>query len=325
MPLSAVDVLRDVTDQANRSSVVFNTIDVRGVNSPSIIEARDEVSTIGATDVNASDRLIADRAQYTQRAHEGMEVLAHETGGKFYYGVNSVGAMINRALSREKGYYLLAYEPDEATFKGKNYNQIDIRLKRSGLRVSSRSGFFGVTTDAIRPTKKTGDSELYEAIAAPLPTAGLNLQLTSYFGNSPEAGNFVRSLVHLQGDQINFVDDGNLKKAVFDVVAVTLNEKNAVVDEFTRTHSFKIDPAAIPLIKQNGLIYSTDVAIKNPGTYTLRVAVRDNGNRMLGTASQVIDVPNLTKGNLFLSALTLSQADQNGKFTIPGPVKPESA
>ena len=35
--LNAVDVLRDLTDLANRSSVVFNTIDVRGLFSTSII------------------------------------------------------------------------------------------------------------------------------------------------------------------------------------------------------------------------------------------------------------------------------------------------
>jgi VWFA-related protein len=41
----AFDALRDLTDSANRASVVINTIDVRGVVNPSMINANDEVLT----------------------------------------------------------------------------------------------------------------------------------------------------------------------------------------------------------------------------------------------------------------------------------------
>ena len=44
--LSALDRLRDMTDLANRSAVVLNTIDVRGAFDVSMIEARDRVSTL---------------------------------------------------------------------------------------------------------------------------------------------------------------------------------------------------------------------------------------------------------------------------------------
>ncbi|HYP51326.1 MAG TPA: VWA domain-containing protein [Pyrinomonadaceae bacterium] len=324
--LSALDALRDLTDQANRSAVVFNTIDVRGIFNSSNIEARDEVSTIGENDVNASDRVIASRSAEDFNRQDGLSVLAHETGGRLYRNSNALDVPVRRALSLEKGYYLVAYEPDDETFKGKKFHNIEIRVKRPELRVLSRTGFIGKTETETRAKPRSGDSELYEAIIAPLPRAGLNLQLTAFFGNTPTEGNFVRALVHLDGNEITFVDDANnFKKAVFDVVGVTLDEKNEVVDEFTRTHTFKIDAAAIPLIKRNGLIYTTDVPVKKAGTYNFRVAVRDAANRMLGTAGQVIQVPDLKKNKLFLSGLTVAQVDQNGKFAAPSAVKPENA
>ncbi|HEX8638387.1 MAG TPA: VWA domain-containing protein, partial [Pyrinomonadaceae bacterium] len=82
--LSAVDVLRDLTDSANRSSVVFNTIDVRGLFSTSMIEARDEV--LPELDPNASDKVISARMQNVKDSREGLSFLADETGGKFYQG-----------------------------------------------------------------------------------------------------------------------------------------------------------------------------------------------------------------------------------------------
>lgn len=322
--LSAADVLRDLTDSANRASVVFDTIDVRGVYSAINMNAGDEVST--QSDVNASDKVIAARVGEDTRRQDGMYFLAEETGGKFYKNNNNLGSLVQRALNSETGYYLIGFEPDDESFKGKNFNKIEIRLKRPELKVSSRAGFIGKPDETVTTKKRTEDSELYEAIAAPLLHAGLNLQLTAFFGNTPTEGNFVRSLTHLDGNEITFVDDTNgYKKAVFDVVAVTLNEKNEVVDEFNRTHTFKIEAAAIPLIKQNGLIYTTDVPVKKAGTYNFRVAVRDASSRLLGTASQIVQVPDLKKNKIFLSGLSVAQVDANGKFAVISAVKPENA
>src|SRR4030095_204964 len=103
---------------------------------------------------------------------------------------------------------------------------------------------------------------------------GMNLRLSASFANSASEGNFVRAQVHVPGDEITFVDSNGLKKAVFDVVAVTLDEKNKVVDEFTKTHTFSVEPTHRPFIAKNGLIYSTDVRVMKPGFYNFRVAMR---------------------------------------------------
>ena len=325
----AFDALRDLTDLANRAAVTFNTIDVRGLFDTSMISANDDVSVSGEIDTakpSGTEKIVAERTSEVRNTQGGLFYLADQTGGRFYQGQNNLDVPLRRALSLEKGYYLIGYEPEEETFKSKNFNKIEVKLKRPELKVASRAGFLGRTDEAARPKKRTGDSELYEAIVAPLPRAGLNLQLTAFFGNTPTEGDFVRSLLHINGGEITFVDEPNgFKKAVFDVIAVTLNEKNEVVDEFNRAHTIKIEAAAMPLIKQNGLIYTTDVPVKKAGTYNFRVAVRDVASRLLGSASQVIEVPDLKKSRLFLSGLTISQVDANGKFVLPAAVKPENA
>lgn len=320
----AFDALRDLTDAANRASVVFNTVDVRGMVNSSMINAGDEVYV--REDANATKKIAERRTVELNNTRDGLFYLANETGGVFYKDQNFLDVPIRRALSLEKGYYLLGYEPNDETFKNKDFNQIEIKLKRPDLKISSRAGFFGRTDNEIAPKKRTGDGELYEAIVAPLPRAGLNVRLSAFFANDSAQGNVVRSLVHLDGSELTFVDDANgFKKAVFDVVAVTLNEKNEVVDEFNRTHTFKIEAAAMPLIKQNGLIYTTDVPVKKAGNYNFRLAVRDANSKMLGSASQSIQVPDLKKSKAFLSGLTVSAVDANGKFIAPSAVKPENA
>jgi VWFA-related protein len=324
------DALGDLTDLANRASVVFNTIEAFGLDSPDLISAGDEVlpDTPNAAIPSGTDAIAKGRRDQIISGQDGMNFLANETGGKFYKNNNYLDVPMGRALSIEKGYYLLAYQPDEETFKGKNFNKIEIKVRRPELKIVSRAGFIGRTDDVTKPKRRPGDSGLYDAIIAPLPETGLSLQLTAFFTNT-NGENFVRSMLHLDGSDITFVDQPNgEKKAVFDIVAVTMNEKNDVIDDFNRTHSVTVPAAAIPTIKRNGLIYSVDVPVKKEGTYYYRVAVRDANSKMLGTASQVIQVPNLKKDRIFLSGLMLSLIDINGKFTVPSIInasKPISA
>lgn len=322
-------VMRDLIDSANRASVVFNTVDVRGVMlSGGGISAQDEFDGLGGRsgNINATSQLGAMRGAAISNSQSGMSYLANETGGRFYHDANDLSIPVRRALNLEKGYYLIGYQPDEDTFKSKRFNKIEIKVKRPELSVRSRSGFFGVTDESMRTKKRTGDSELYEAIAAPLPNSGLNLQLTAFFGNTESEGSFVRTFVYLDGEQISFVDEPNgIKKAVFDVVAVTLNEKNEVVEDFNRTHTVRFPAANLADVRQNGLIYTADIPVKKPGAYNFRVAVRDVTSKQLGSAGQQIEVPDLKKNSLVLSELTIGEVTvKDGKPIMPSVEKTES-
>lgn len=320
--LSAKDALRDLTDQANRASVVINTIDVRGVFDEGMIEARDEV--YAQDDVNATTNIRNDRYDIVSKSREGLSFLADETGGKFSRNQNFLDYPIKQSLAIETGYYLIAYEPSDETFKSKKFNKIEIKVKTPALKVISRAGFFGFV-DQHQPKSKTEDSDLYEAIATPLPQAGIDVLLTAYFVNSLEAGNVVRSLFRINGNELTFVDEGGLKKTAFDVVAVTLDEKGKVVDEFTHGVIYKEKAVFMPTILKNGLIYSVDVPIKKPGTYNFRVAVKDIASKQIGTSSQLVEIPDLKKAGVFVSGLTVAQVDKTGKFAIPAAVKQGNA
>lgn len=323
-------VMRDLIDSANRASVVFNTIDVRGPLNPfGEKSAQDAIEGMGGRDGNMNETAKTDatRSGAISNSQSGMSYLANQTGGRFYDDTNDLSVPVRRALSLEKGYYLIGYQPDEDTFKDKRFNKIEIKVKQPGLNVRSRSGFFGVTDESLRPKKRTGDSELYEAITSPLPNSGLDLQLTAFFANEETSGSYVRTFLHLDGQQISFVDEPNgIKKGVFDVVAVTLNEKNEVVEDFNGTHTIRFPAVNLEDVRQNGLIYTAQIPVKKPGVYNFRVALRDVTSKQLGSAGQQIEVPDLKKNSLVLSELTIGEvALRDGKPTMPPVQKAENA
>lgn len=321
--LSAREAMRGVTDAANRAGVVVNTISLRGADTPYTVEAKDDVDV----KTGSSGTLTGARASEAEKAKEGLSVLAYETGGSFYQGSDRLNVAMDNVLKRESGYYLLSYEPSEGSFKDKKFNKIEVNVKIPDLSVSYRAGYVGVPdSEVAKPKRKSTESDLYDAIASPLPKAGLNIDLSAFFGNSAQGGNYVRSLMHIDGSALLFTDEpGGQKKAVLDIVAVTMNEKNEVIDDFNRTHTLKFDSVTAERIQRDGLTYSTDVPVKEPGSYTFRVAVRDGNSKQIGSSSQVVQIPDLKRSDIFLSGLSIAGVDDKGNFEKLGPTTAETA
>jgi hypothetical protein len=117
-------------------------------------------------------------------------------------------------------------------------------------------------------------------------------------------------LLYINGQDLTFTDAAEgWHKAVFDVLAVTFGANGQIVDEVNRTHTLEVRGATYERIRQNGLDYPIILPIKKAGAYQLRTAIRDAASERVGSASQFIDVPDISKNQLTLSGLILSGVD----------------
>lgn len=310
----AYDALRELADKATRSSVVINTMSAKGVTVPGMLSAQDEVLP-GI--ISGSDQTFAateGRLDEERALNEGLSYLAYTTGGRFVRNQNFLDGAIKKILDAETGYYLIGYEPSDETFKGKEFHRIEVKLNRPDLRVSSRKGFYGRTDKESQPVYRTADSPLYQAISSPFQENGMELRMTMLFGHNPADGNFLRALIHVKGQDLTFVDDtGGMKKVVLDVVAVALDERGKVVEEFNRTYPIRVPKEGAETVLRNGLDFSTDVPIKKAGVYSFRLAVRDNSTKRLGSAGDFIEIPDAKKVKFHVSGLIATGLDENGR------------
>ena len=307
-----LDNLRRLTDQANRASVVIYTIDARGLVYTGMTAADQFNPTPGeATD---PDGLLSRHNTFV-RNQEGLAYLAEQTGGIFIRNTNDLGGGVERILEDQAGYYLIGFRPSEELFQraqgGRTrFNKFEVRLKRAGLSVRTRAGFYGFTEGERRAAPRTRHEQLLAALTSPLNSDGLTLRLTSLFSSPQEKTAFVDSLMHIDASQLKLTDEADgWKKAVIDVAAVTFGESGQVVDEINRTETVRARGEALRLMLSEGLVYRMSVPIKKPGAYQLRVAVRDSQTDRVGSASQFIEVPDLGKNHLALSGLVISSAE----------------
>jgi hypothetical protein len=194
--------------------------------------------------------------------------------------------------------------------------------------VRTRKGFVGVPDETILlpPRPRTENSELYAALASPLAHDEVRLRLTPNVSYEANGKPRFRALIHIDASDITFADEANgWKRLTLDVGGVMLAEDGRVANEFTRTHTVRIGPETVDLVRANGLTYSSDVPIERFGAYQFRIVVRDASSKRFGTAAQFIQISDLKKRALTISDLLLTEADQSAAQEMPSSTPLEAA
>ncbi|HUS09379.1 MAG TPA: VWA domain-containing protein [Pyrinomonadaceae bacterium] len=343
-----LDALQKLTDRANQSSTVIYTIDASGLNpltltasdrvsgqsytfNPeafgSVLQPRNRIasrridspqsaSAQAETDSAAAFRrlegLMQQKENSQYQSQTVLSLLAEQTGGTFTKNTNDLSSGTQRMLENESGYYLIGYRPKDTTIDPatgrRSFHDIKVKVKRPGLHVRSRAGFYGVNLEATATSRpRTRDQQLAAALTSPFAAGGIGLRLTPLFGNNPTSGSYLRVLLHINTENLAFSaqPDGS-RKAVMDVVAVNFGSEGKVVDQFSDTQTINVSEDAYQQMLKNGLVFILDVPAKKPGPTQLRVAVRDSSSERLGSATQFVQVPDLSTNRLALSGIYVS-------------------
>lgn len=297
-----LEALRRLTDLANRASVVFYTLDARGLQTLGLTAA-DDTSGLSPDQLAQS---LQDRRSDLFESQNGLNYLAQQTGGFFIHNTNDLGRGLRRVLEDQSGYYLIGYRPDEAPVAGRRRLPTVKLIDHPELKVQYRKGFLRENEEARPASPRTRGEQLMAALTSPFSSNEMHLRLTSLFGNDPRAGSFMRSLLHVDGRDLSFTEEPDgWHKVVLDVAAYTFGENGRVIDPLSRTQTIRARGDEYERLLQTGLVYVLNVPVKKPGAYQLRVAVRDAATAHIGSASQFIEVPNLEKNRLALSGIVV--------------------
>jgi VWFA-related protein len=304
-----LDFLRELVDVANRASVVFYTIDARGLQTTSITPQDKLAQPTGA----AIQQAMNDRSNELFDTQQGLVYLAKQTGGMPFINQNDLSVGVRRVLD-DQSYYLIGYQPDSDTFdaKTRRFNKFSIKVKRDNVDVRYRSGFFSVADETIAAntnttvTTKTPLQQISDALTSPFAANDISLRLNTLFGNDA-GGSFVRSLLHVNAQDLKFTDDptDGSKKATFDVLAISFGDNGQIVDQIGKSYTFNVKGATYEKVLKEGFVYYFSFPVKKPGAYQFRVAIRDTVSSKVGSASQFIEVPDLKKSRLTVSGIVL--------------------
>lgn len=320
--VGVMDYLNRLIEAANRASVVFYTIDARGLLD-SGVTAADKIDP----SPQRISQVLSQRSREITENQEGLQILAKETGGLAYINRNRLDEGIRDVLE-DQSYYLVGYQPDTDTFdpNKRRFNKIEVRVSRPGANARYRSGFFNVQDRSpVRyDAGQTPGRQLNNAIISPFGAKDISLRLNTLFGNNVY-GSFVTSLLHIDASDLKFTDGADGRKhAAIDILAISFGDNGVPEDNVAKNFTFDVKPDVLDQVRRDGFVCNFTFPVKKPGSYQFRVAVRDTQAQTVGSASQFIDIPDPKKKRLNLSGVLLEKfTPEQWKLFTGGAVGPD--
>jgi len=80
---------------------------------------------------------------FLDRKFTRLQAYAHDTGGEVYYAAkrNTLEELYSRVTEQARNQYTLAYSP-QGNDKGKDYHSVEVRVRRPGLNIITREGYY---------------------------------------------------------------------------------------------------------------------------------------------------------------------------------------
>jgi VWFA-related protein len=304
------DVLRKMIDRATRAGVVINTLDIRGMQANRGVSrftdpGNEATSSLGGGGTMGQGRspnmgMFDNLSLDTMTGRQGLQVLAQSTGGVSAINTNNFKDAMDRILARSS-YYMLAYTPTEA-FDNK-FHKLEIKVTRPGAHVYARQGYVA-TADAPR-TNETREAAIVRAAMSPLARRDVDVAARLQYRFLPDARAQLDINLLLNANQLTFKQEADKTyTSNFDVVGFLMNSTGKTEGGFSQTVNAKLSESDYKRALTTGISFTAHADLP-AGTYQLRGVVRDTETGKLGTVSQYLEVPDLTKKRLTASSIFL--------------------
>jgi VWFA-related protein len=214
---------------------------------------------------------------------ETMRAFADLTGGHAYVNTNDTRGAIKEAGRDGASYYLLSY-PMNKSDKRAGYRKITVKV--GDYKIRARNGYFA--TQAAIDALVSAKNDLDTALNSPLDYTGLPLRLVL---DKPEAAGAKRKLTFSmvmppKAAKID-AEDGN---HLFVEIAYALKSSTGQdAGHKGVTYNLKLQPMQLDAFNTQGIGYGDTIEVA-PGSYTLRVVVRDNLTGKLGSVLAPVEV-----------------------------------
>jgi VWFA-related protein len=250
-----------------------------------------------------------------RQAKEMSRDLAALTGGVSLVDTNNVVDGVDRAVRDASSHYVLSYEPDTAP-KRNEYRQIEVKVRRPGVRVLARRGYR--VADSPPPPPMTVPAsltpELRTLLAAVVPEDRLPMRVEAVPIARSGKMTTVAVIVEVNGSAFGERPDRGLQ---IEQGLLTVNATGKAANGTRRIFDISLSPAQREVLTATGLrsVWAIDLPA---GRHQVRVASIDSATRRGGAVYLEVDLPSgvgalspaVLLASRFLSAMPTVFSDQ---------------
>ena len=277
----ALEDTTDILDRAARANIMISALDARGLYTTGL--------DIGTRSYDANATRI--KEQYERESafsQQGvLAELADGTGGTFFHNNNDLNEGFRRIAAAPEYSYLLGFSPQNLKLDG-SFHRLKIVVKNpSGLAIQARRGYYAPRHMAN--AEETAKVEIQDAVFSREEMKDLPVELhTQFFKSSEEDAKLtVLARVDLKGVKFRKVDGRNRDDLT--IVSVLFDRDGNYVSGVRKVIEMRLRDETLAKLN-SGITVKTSFDAK-PGSYFVRLVVRDTEGQMMAAENGAVEIP----------------------------------
>lgn len=275
----------ELIDRALRFGVIVNTLDARGLYVPTLGR---EISEIRSMTPRAEGPRLLLRMEAENREADVLGDLARGTGGIFFHNSNDLDQGFRMTGGLPEVSYLLGYTPSNEKFDG-HFHTITVKLSSPGkLSVQARRGYYA--PEKAKDADSQAKEDLEEAVFSQDVRNELPMEVHTQFFKLNPADARLSVLTRVDTRYVPFrkAEGRNLDKLVF--VTALFDRDGKYISGKERVLEMRLFDATRDKLTQSGITTKASFEVA-PGTYLVRLVVRDAEGALLSAQNQTVEIP----------------------------------
>jgi VWFA-related protein len=279
----------ELVDRSVRSQVIINAMDARGLYT---LVPGGDASSQGVSGGAYAGFIAANQIQYqTAEAAANadvMAVLADGTGGTFFQNNNDLDEGLRRVSTAPEYYYVLGFTPQNLKLDG-NFHGLKVTVKTpEKLTIQARRGYFA-PKHVADPTQEAKE-EIDDALFSQEELHDLPVGLHTQFFKSSEADAKLTVLAHVDVKQLRFRKAEGRNWNDLTVVSALFDRNGVFLQGSEKTLQMRLKDETLQNKLGSGITMRASFDVK-PGSYLVRLVVRDSEGRLMSAENGAVDIP----------------------------------
>lgn len=281
-----------VLEDAIRSGVVINSLDIRGVYTPlrSRALSAEYGGNFGGPANGGAAMLYQERERVdreeVQEAGNVLHELAAGTGGTVHDD-NDFDGGLKQLAARPEFVYVLGFSPDNLKLDG-SYHALKVKLKEAGYQIEARRGYWA-PSHAVDASESARE-ELKEAFFSRDEISEIPLDVHAEFFKPADAKPQVSVVARVDTKGLKFRRAAERNDDTVVVVTGLFDQNGNYVSGIERRIEMRLRDRSLATLENSGISVEETFSV-SPGNYIVRVVVKDAEGHTTAARNTGIEIP----------------------------------
>jgi VWFA-related protein len=276
----------DIMDRAIRANVRISSLNARGVYA--LIPGGD--ASTNTTVV--SPGILNLKTQYQTEnaiAEEGiLEELADATGGRYFHNNNDLKAGLAQVAAAPEFVYVLGFSPQNLKLDGA-YHVLKVKLVNPlGLDLQARRGYYA--PKHLDDPEENAKREIQEAMFSRDELQDIPLELHLQFFKSSDVAAKIAVLARVNIRNLHFRKADGRNNDDLKILSGVFDRNGNFITGMEKTVQMHLLDDTLEKVLNSGITVRTNFDVA-PGSYVIRLVVRDSEGQSMAARNGVVEIP----------------------------------